>query len=78
VVSGEWVCGYSLDSLEKINLTKNFILKIDVEGAEQTISRLRPIIMCEVIHANSISELPASKVNKKNIRPLSKLQVLHS
>lgn len=75
-MNGEWICSYSLDSLEKeINPTKNFVLKIDVEGAElkvlegakKTIGGLRPIIMCEVLHANSTSELSLSKKHKKNI-----------
>lgn len=66
-----------LDDIEEIqSLHKHFFLKIDVEGAElkvlrgarQCISRLRPIIICEVLHAHNAQTLSQSRENKKQIQ----------
>lgn len=66
-----------LDDVEEIqSLHKHFILKIDVEGAElkvlrgarECISRLRPIIICEVLHAHDAQTLSQSRENKKQIQ----------
>ncbi len=57
-------------------LRKHFVLKIDVEGAEfkvlsgatECISSLRPIILCEVLHAHNAQSLGESRRNKSQIQ----------
>ncbi len=70
-------CRQMDDVFEEIPpLNKNFVLKIDVEGAEykvlmgarKCISALRPIIICEVLHAYSEDSLSQSREQKRNIR----------
>ena len=75
-ISGKWIASYPLDILNgEINLTSNFVLKIDVEGsemnvligAEDIINAYRPIIICEVLHAHSTFEMPLNDKHKNQI-----------
>jgi FkbM family methyltransferase len=68
-----------LDALaEHMMLNRHFLLKIDVEGAEflvlrgaeQTIRRYRPFIVCEVLHAHSAEVSQESKSHKVRLRDL--------
>lgn len=57
-------------------LKKHFVLKIDAEGAEykilmgasRCIFELRPIIICEVLHALEAQTLSLSRINKADIQ----------
>lgn len=73
---GEWISAYPLDLvIENIKPPTNFILKIDVEGAEfkvlegarRTIEAFRPIIICEVLHAHRSSELDINHEHKTKV-----------
>jgi FkbM family methyltransferase len=75
-VEPRWVGSVKFDELRpELPLLSNFILKIDVEGAElevllgaqQSIHSLRPLIICEVLHAHSSAELRDSDRHKAAI-----------
>lgn len=73
--NGEFIVCLPLDDvIEKIGtLSKHFVLKIDVEGAEhkvllgasKCISTLRPIILCEVLHSHNEESLLHSQEHKR-------------
>jgi FkbM family methyltransferase len=75
---GEWIAGYSLDSVLPDSIPKSFVLKIDVEGSENEVlkgaSRIlenkRPLILCEVLHAHRNSEINHNNSRKKEIEDL--------
>lgn len=73
----EYVACFRLDDvLDKGKLSKNFLLKIDVEGAElkvlqgarHNIANFRPIICCEVLHADCDRTLALTKKNKEELK----------
>jgi FkbM family methyltransferase len=85
-VEGSWISTYTLDSLiSKISFHRNFILKIDVEGsevrvlngAEEVISKYRPIILCEVLHAHSEEVLAMNIQMKRLIKDFLDRQKYH-
>lgn len=72
-MSGKWISCYPLDQINSsLNLSNNFVMKIDVEGAElevicgahETIRNLRPAIICEVLHAHRPTEIPHNDARK--------------
>jgi FkbM family methyltransferase len=76
-VKGKWICGFPLDLVAgELSLPKNFVLKIDVEGAElhvlqgakQTIDTHRPFIICEVLHAHNHDTLATNDDHKRKIQ----------
>ena len=74
----EFISTYKLDSNNELKLSSGFILKIDVEGyeneviegASKIIKTYRPIILCEVLHAESKDSIKRNTIRK---RKLSKL-----
>lgn len=73
---GYWIASYTIDSIvEDMELKDNFVLKIDVEGAEfnviagakKTIEKHRPILICEVLNAHSENEIEINNNNKLKI-----------
>jgi FkbM family methyltransferase len=69
----------TLDSIfQDLNLKQNFILKIDVESSElqvlqgsiNVIKSLRPIILCEVLHARGKEDFEKVKKHKSKLKNL--------
>ena len=78
-VNGSWIASYPLDMIgPELGLAPGFVLKIDVEGAEnevlggavETISKYRPFIICEVLHAHRTSEIELNNLRKAEIERL--------
>lgn len=72
-----WINCITLDEIVgMIELSKNFLLKIDVEGSEMEVlegakycfDSLRPIVLCEVLHAHSEQMLTTSREHKLQIQ----------
>jgi FkbM family methyltransferase len=68
-----FIAQYTFDSSsECLNLSQNFIAKIDVEGAEcsvlrgmeKTLARHRPLVICEVLHAHRQQEIERNNDHK--------------
>lgn len=74
--NGHWIASYPIDLIAgALELKDNFVLKIDVEGAEfnviagarSTIEKYRPILICEVLNAHSEDEIAINDENKFRI-----------
>jgi FkbM family methyltransferase len=73
-----WISGYPLDSILPHSLPENFILKIDVEGSENEVLRgaidilssKRPVILCEVLHAHTQTEVDYNNSRKSELENL--------
>ena len=74
----EFISTYKLDSNKELELSSGFILKIDVEGYEneviqgalEIIKTYRPIILCEVLHADSKELIKRNTIRKKELSEL--------
>tara|TARA_S200000501_G_scaffold370336_1_gene411340 strand:+ start:281 stop:1237 length:957 start_codon:yes stop_codon:yes gene_type:complete len=74
----EFISTYKLDSNNELKLFPGFILKIDVEGyeneviegASKIIKTYRPIILCEVLHADSKDLIKRNTIRKKELTEL--------
>lgn len=75
-VAGHWIAAYPFDRVaSSMSLPTNFVMKIDVEGAElevlrgatSTIGERRPAILCEVLHAHRTSEIEHNNRHKAAI-----------
>lgn len=68
----EWIASYPLDLTLGSVLRHGFMLKIDVEGAENEVlkgasdllQQKRPLILCEVLHAHRESEIGSNNWRK--------------
>jgi FkbM family methyltransferase len=76
---GMWVGAYPLDSFRgHLSLKDRFVLKIDVEGAENevfqgsldTIGKHRPFIFCEVLHAHRETEIEHNNKRKLQLETI--------
>jgi len=71
----EFISTYKLDSNHELELSSGFILKIDVEGyeneviqgASEIIKNYRPIILCEVLHADTKDLIKKNTTRKKEL-----------
>tara|TARA_B100000212_G_C27347351_1_gene521974 strand:+ start:423 stop:1367 length:945 start_codon:yes stop_codon:yes gene_type:complete len=76
----EIISTYKLDSINDLKFSSGFILKIDVEGyeneviqgASEIIKTYRPIILCEVLHADSKDLIKRNTIRKKQLSELLK------
>ena len=74
----EFISTYKLDSNNELKLSSGFILKIDVEGyeneviegASKIIKTYRPIILCEVLHADSKDLIKRNTLRKRKLSEL--------
>ena len=70
---GEFIAAYTLDEVFLDHADFGFMLKIDVEGAENEVlegasallTKYRPLILCEVLHAHRKKELRMNNWRKK-------------
>ena len=70
-----FISSYKLDSNDQLELSSGFILKIDVEGYEnevlegalEVVKNYRPIIICEVLHADSKELIRKNTIRKKEL-----------
>jgi len=75
---GDWIAAYTLDQSLPEEVGANFILKIDVEGGENEVlegaarmlTRQRPWILCEVLHAHRESEFGLNNIRKKMLEKI--------
>lgn len=79
--NGFWIASYSIDSIRgSLPLKNNFVLKIDVEGAEfnvisgarSIIKDYRPFIICEILNSHSDKEISINDEKKSKIEEFFK------
>ena len=76
----EFISSYKLDSNNELKLSSGFILKIDVEGyeneviqgASEIIKTFRPIILCELLHADSKDLIKKITIRKNELSEIFK------
>ena len=74
-----FICEYEFDkSFDITSLPDNFIVKIDVEGAELgvfrgmqiTLSTCRPLVICEVLHAHRPQDINSNNLHKAAVEEI--------
>jgi FkbM family methyltransferase len=78
-IHGTWIASYPFDKVSgNLSLPHKFVLKIDVEGAEneviqgsiESIREKRPFILCEVLHAHRSTEIDQNNRRKAELEQM--------